>query len=371
MKKILLRLLLIVTAILVLGVVYVNHYMSSTPEFGGRIEGDRQKSLLLSPQYAGDHFHNSPAPIAYDIWTNLKDATGDQIRTPPGPFPIEKPTLDSTASQGLEAYWIGHSTVLVEMEGKRILTDPMLSDAAFPVDMIAPKRFNPPALTMDELPKIDIAIISHDHYDHLDMKTVQFLSAGGTHFFVGLGVGAHLRKWNIPTDFIHEMDWWETIKFKGLRINCTPARHYSGRKSMSNATLWTSWVVKGNDHTFFHSGDTGYEGHFKEIGERLGPIDISFIKIGDYGLDLGWQDIHMNPENSIKAHVDLGSAILFPIHWGTFQLSNHDWDEPINRATAAADKNNVTIVTPKLGEKVTFGEPFQNTRWWESISNAQ
>ena len=367
MKKVLLRIFYTALTLGILTTGSIYYYMASTPEFGGNIDGERQDRLLESEQYDHDHFHNTPPPIDYDIMVNLKDAMGDQVRQPPAPFPIEKPALSIEASQGLTAYWLGHATVLIELEGRRIITDPMLSDAAFPVGLIAPKRFNPPAITMEELPKIDIAVISHDHYDHLDMKTIQHLSKDGTHFFVGLGVGAHLDRWNIPTEQIHELDWWDSVEFAGLQVHCTPARHYSGRKSMSNATLWTSWTIKGDKHTIFHSGDTGYEEHFKEIGERLGPIDISFIKIGDYGLDLGWQDIHMKPENSIKAHMDLGAAVLFPIHWGTFQLSNHDWDEPIIRATAAAAKRNVTMVTPKLGEKVSLDEPFQNKQWWTNI----
>lgn len=367
MKKILLRAFYTTLILGIFGSGYLYYYMSSRPEFGGRIEGPRQQRLLKSDQYDHDHFHNTPPPIDYDIMVNLEDAMGDQIRQPPAPFPMVEPELGTKLSQGLEAYWLGHATVLVGLEGRWIITDPMLSDTAFPIGLVAPKRFNPPAITMENLPKIDIAVISHDHYDHLDMKTIQHLSKDGTHFFVGLGVGAHLERWDIPAEQIHEMDWWDSVEFAGLQVHCTPARHYSGRKSMSNATLWTSWTIKGDQHTIFHSGDTGYENHFKEIGERLGPIDISFIKIGDYGLDLGWQDIHMKPENSIKAHIDLGASILFPIHWGTFQLSNHDWDEPIIRSTKAASENNVTMVTPKLGEKVVYGAPVQNIRWWESV----
>ena len=243
----------------------------------------------------------------------------------------------------------------------------MLSGEAFPLETIAPQRFNPSPIPIEELPMVDVAVISHDHYDHLDMKTIQQLAKGGTHFFVGLGVGAHLELWQVPAAQIHELDWWESKTHRGLTVHCTPARHYSGRRAMDNSTLWTSWVIKGEQHTIFHSGDTGYAHHFSEIGARLGPIDISFIKIGDYGLDLGWQDVHMVPEKSIQAHLDLKAAVLFPIHWGTFQLSNHDWDEPIRRAVDAAKKSKVTLLTPRLGERYTYGEEIPSEPWWESL----
>ncbi len=347
------------------GVLYLA--LSANPEFGGEIAGDRLKRAQQSPQYSSDHFVNLPDPVPYSIWVNIQDFLGDQIRIPPGSFPSRKPDFTHQPSNGLVTYWLGHATVLVELEGKRILTDPMLSDAAFPVDMIAPKRFNPSPVKLTDLPSIDIATISHDHYDHLDMKTIQHLSTQGTHFYVGLGVGAHLEKWGIPTEQIHEMDWWDQLEQDGLQIHCTPARHYSGRTSMDNSTLWTSWVIKGKTHTIFHSGDSGFADHFSEIGKRFGPIDVSYIKIGDYGKDLGWQDIHMTPDKSIQAHQDVNGNTLFPIHWGTFQLSNHDWDEPIKWATTVANKKGVTMVTPMLGQPFIYGETFKNDAWWETI----
>lgn len=343
-------------------------YFWVNPEFGGgSFKGKRLERMERSEQYKDGHFENTEPPRSYSIGVNIEDAMGEQVRTPPTTFPIIKPDFSKPPTRGLTAYWFGHATVLIELEGVRILTDPMLSEYAFPIKMVAPKRFNPPPISLEELPKIDIAIISHDHYDHLDMKTIQHLSKQGTQFFTGLGVGAHLQRWNVPSGQIHEMDWWQYGDYKGLRINCTPARHYSGRTSMDNSTLWTSWVIKGQEHSIFHSGDSGYSSHFKEIGEKLGPIDLSFIKIGDYGLDLGWQDIHMLPENSVQAHLDIKGSVMFPIHWGTFELSNHDWDEPIKRTRIAADEKPIRLVTPKLGEKYVFGEMFGNEDWWEEL----
>jgi L-ascorbate metabolism protein UlaG (beta-lactamase superfamily) len=367
MKRWLLRATVLLVVMLTIAFFAVRSIMNET-EFGGQIDAIHLEQLSQSDQHNGAHFHNTPEPVPYSIWTNLKDMMGGQNRVPPGPFPALAPDVSGPAHDGLRVIWLGHATALIELEGKRILTDPMLTQHAFPVTSIAPSRFNPSPLPLQQLPTIDIAVISHDHYDHLDMKTVQHLAASGTHFYVGLGVGTHLQAWQVPAEQIHELDWWEQQSLHGLQIHCTPARHYSGRRSMDNSTLWSSWLIKGAKHSVYHSGDSGHGQHFEEIGQRLGAIDIALIKIGDYGLDLGWQDIHMLPERSIQAHQELGASVLFPIHWGTFKLSNHDWDEPIERAVAAADKAGVTIVTPKLGEAVVFGEPFVSEPWWQRLA---
>lgn len=358
----------VVTLSVLAAILFVTYFaVMQNPEFGGSIEGERLTKVKKSANYEQDHFENKPPQKQADIWVSLKEMMGDQVRVPPKPFPLVAMNLDNPPSQGLEAYWLGHATVLIEMEGMRILTDPILSNEAFAVKMLAPTRNNPSPIPLEDLPPIDIAVISHDHYDHLDMKTVQHLAKNGTHFYVGLGVGAHLEKWQIPQKQIHEKDWWQKETLGGLEIHCTPARHYSGRRAMDNSTLWTSWVIKGKKHSIFHSGDTGYGKHFKEIGEKLGPINLSFIKIGDYGLDVGWRDIHMVPENSAKAHLDLGAEVMFPIHWGTFALSYHDWDEPIERAVKASEDNSIILVTPKLGEKFVFGGELLQQDWWRTL----
>lgn len=352
---------------LVCSVLALVAYVLSWPDFGGTMAGKTLERARKSLQWNGEHFQNDPIQPAFDLMTNLKEMAGDQVRQPPAPFPLQRPKLEKQPAPGLRAYWFGHATVLVEIDGFRVMSDPMLTDHAFPVHLVAPERFNPPPLRVEELPRIDAVVVSHDHFDHLDMATIQALAERGSHFYVGLGVGAHLRTWKVPEQRIHEMDWWESERVGGLRIHCTPARHYSGRTGINKSTLWASWVIEGSKHRVFHSGDSGYGPHFKAIGKRRGPIDLSLIKIGDYGNDRAWEDIHMIPENSIRAHLDLGAKTLLPIHWGTFELSYHAWNEPIERATKAAERHHVDMVTPFLGQVFSFGEPFQSQRWWAKL----
>ncbi|RNC80083.1 MAG: hypothetical protein ED557_13225 [Balneola sp.] len=341
------------------------------PEFGGDMDESSLAKAEASPQYYNDHFENNPEALPNDLMTNIREMRGDQIRIPASPFPIEIPQISDTVSSGINATWFGHATVYVEMDGKRIMTDPMLSNKAFLVKMIAPERYNPPPISVEELPAIDIVTISHDHFDHLDMNTAIHLADNGTLFFVGIGIKAHLMTWGISEEQIYEMDWWESVSIDDFIIHCIPARHYSGRKWMDNSTLWTSWVIESPEHQIYHSGDTGYGPHFKEVHEKFGPMDISFIKVGDYGEDLGWQDIHMPTERSVEAARDLNSKIMFPIHWGTFSLSYHDWFEPINLAVQYAREKEVVLVTPKLGETINADSTITNEQWWKPLELEQ
>ena len=336
-------------------------------EFGGEMNEESLAKAESSPQFIDGNFENTPPALPNSFSVTLKEMRGDQVRKPPELFPTGVPDISDSVGNGIKATWIGHATVYIEMNGKRIITDPMLSTAAFPVKFLAPERYNPPAIRLDELPAIDFATISHDHFDHLDMKTVMVLAENGTQFFVGLGIKAHLMEWGVPEAQINEMDWWESVTIDDFTIHCTPARHYSGRKWMDNSTLWTSWVVESQGQKIFHSGDSGYSPHFEQIGETFGQFDISFIKIGDYGIDEGWRDIHMITENSVNAARDLNTSLMFPIHWGTFQLSYHDWFEPINLAVMYAEERNVKLVTPKLGQTITYGDSIRNEMWWKSL----
>ena len=369
LKKIAKVLLITILSLVVLGFLTYKIVTSGT-EFGGKMDQQSLSKAERSPQYdlEEEHFRNRPDVLPNSLMTNWEDMRGGQERVPPGSFPMEIPKISQQLdSTGIKATWIGHATVYIEMDGKRILTDPMFSERAFPVKLVAPERFNPPSIAVEDLPQVDIVTISHDHFDHLDMKSVQALAAKGSQFYVGIGIKAHLMEWEIAEGQINEMDWWETVVLDDFKIHCTPARHYSGRTSMNNSTLWTSWVIEGPEHKIFHSGDSGYQSHFKEIGDRFGTIDIGFIKVGDYGLDPGWRDIHMYTEQSVQAAVDINAQLLFPIHWGTFDLSNHDWYEPINLAVQFAKQQQVPLVTPKLGQTIIYGDPIINESWWKEL----
>jgi L-ascorbate metabolism protein UlaG (beta-lactamase superfamily) len=357
------KILLGTVALLVLA----GYVISQLPAFGGRFDGARLERMRRSPEFIDGRFQNSP-PQKTDgaFWETLRLYRQGQIREPQFAIPViplSPQALRVPASPGLRAIWFGHSSVLVEIDGVRVMTDPVLSDVVSPIP-IGPKRMHPPPIALADLSGIDAVLISHDHYDHLDMQTIQHLASQGTQFYVGLGIGAHLERWQVAAAQIHEMDWWESLELKNLQINCTPARHYSGRKRQDNSTLWASWVVKGAQHSFYFSGDTGYAEHFRAIHARYGTTQLNLIKIGAYGTPPSWLDIHMDPESAIKADQDLGGGILLPVHWATFNLSYHAWDEPILRTLRAAAAEHVQVVTPHVGEVVDVGQPFTNIEWY-------
>ncbi|HEY0143881.1 MAG TPA: MBL fold metallo-hydrolase [Thermoanaerobaculia bacterium] len=332
------------------------------PQFGGSSEGARLERMRRSPQWGDGRFENKP-PQKTDssLMENIRLYRQGQIREPRIPIPVVPLSLGAPASQELRAIWFGHATVLVELDGVRIMTDPVLSDVVSPIP-IGPRRFHRPPIALAGLANVDAVVVSHDHYDHLDMKSVQHLAARGTHFFLPLGIGAHLERWKVPPAQIHEMDWWESAQVKGVQIHCTPSRHYSGRKRMDNSTLWSSWTIRGSQRSVYFSGDTGYARHFAEVRKRLGEIDLTVIKVGAYGET--WLDIHMDPESAVQAHVDLGGKTMLPVHWATFNLSYHAWEEPIVRTLAAARQKGAHVIAPRVGEAFVFGQEFPNREWW-------
>ena len=331
--------------------------------------------MRANPYYHDGAFVNPLPPAPYTLavaWELFKGQFfGNEVRQPPAAIPVVAVKPDDLkidpATPRLRAFWIGHASIYIEIDGLRMLTDPIFSEYASPFD-IGPKRFHPPPIALADLPKINAVLITHDHYDHLDMKTVQQLAQQGANFYVPLGIGAHLQRWGIAEAQIHDMEWWQEHTLHGVRIISTPSRHYSGRGlTDKDATLWTSWSVVGPRHRFYVSGDTGYSDHFKTIGDKLGPFDMSFIKIGAYGPTAPWLDIHMSAEDAVRANVDLRARKMFPEHWGTFNLAFHDWDEPIRHAVAAAKANQVELLTPRVGEMVDADAVFTSTPWWESV----
>ena len=345
------------------------------PQFGARMDGARLERAMANPQYRDGRFVNVQ-PEAPTSWAALGDYilrqfSGDEVREPPAPLPVlsvDKAALAAApAPRGLRAFWLGHASTYVELDGLRLLLDPVFGERVSPLP-IGPRRFHPAPIALAELPRIDAVLISQDHYDHLDMDTVRHLAARGTRFFVPLGVGAHLERWGVPAAQVDELEWWEQRTLGGVQLVCTPTRHYSGRAlSDRSATLWSSWSVVGPQHRFFYSGDTGYSTHFQEIGSRLGPFDIAFIKIGAYGPGAAWLDIHMSPEHAVQAHREVRGRRMFPVHWSTFNLAYHDWDEPIRRAATEARRTGVELLTPRVGEWVDARREFRSTPWWEAV----
>ena len=289
------------------------------------------------------------------------------VGRPRGPIPVATSTEADTASAGLAVCWYGHSTALVEVDGYRVLTDPVWSRRCSPSRVVGPQRMHEVPVPLEVLPAVDAVLISHDHYDHLDIDTIVGLArTQRAPFVVPLGVGAHLRKWGIPESRIVELDWNESHRIGELTLACTPARHFSGRLFARNTTLWASWVIAGPRHRAFFGGDTGYAKSFAEIGADHGPFDLTLMPVGAY--HPAWPDIHMNPEEAVRAHLDIaepGSGLLVPIHWGTFRLAPHPWSEPIERLIAAADPAGVEVAVPRPGQRVDPGTSSTIDPWWQ------
>jgi L-ascorbate metabolism protein UlaG (beta-lactamase superfamily) len=346
----------------------------SQPQFGAPMAGERLARALANPQYRDGRFVNlepeAPSTTSLLDYT-VRQFSGDEVREPPAPVPVvavNAAALQATPpASGLRAFWIGHASTYVEIDGLRVLLDPVFSARVSPLS-VGPGRFHAPPIALADLPRIDAVLISHDHYDHLDMDTVRHLAQRGARFFVPLGIGAHLERWGVAAAQIEEMEWWQERTLGQVRIVCTPTRHYSGRGlDNRSTTLWSSWSVVGPQHRFFYSGDTGYGKLFRDIGARLGPFDMAFVKIGAYGPGEAWTDIHMTPEQAVQVHRDVRAKRMFPVHWSTFNLAYHDWDEPIRRTLAEATRLGVDLVTPRVGEVVDADGPFESTRWWESV----
>ena len=364
------RLLIVLALVIVATVVVLLHSTSWLESLGGRVEGARLARAQRSRQWVDGAFRNrEPRGTARTSTREMlrRQFFGDEQRAPAAPVPVVNRTTADYAtppSSGLRATWMGWSTVLVEIDGVKVLTDPVWSQRCSPSTLIGPKRFHAPPIALDALPPIDAVVISHDHYDHLDMPVVRALAVRGTHFVVPLGIGAHLERWGTPAAQIHELDWNESFPLRGLLFTATPARHYSGRNPLrKNETLWATWVVKGPRNRFFFSGDSGYTDQFKSIGTAHGPFDLTLIKIG--ASDPTWAEIHMTPEEAVQTHRDVRGRLMLPVHWATFNLAFHAWREPPERAIAAARKTGANVIVPRLGAFVEpHAAPPAQDAWW-------
>jgi L-ascorbate metabolism protein UlaG (beta-lactamase superfamily) len=342
---------------------------------GQRATGARLEHMRASPRFDGARFEDVLPRQQASMLRMSREYFfgGSKHRTPASPVSVQTRTRGEFAAlpDALRVTWLGHSTLLVELDGRRVLLDPVWGDRASPFTWAGPQRFYPPPLPLAELPPIDAVLISHDHYDHLDWPTVVALGRQtDAPFLVPLGVGAHLEYWGIAPERIVELDWWQSHSLGGLTFVATPARHFSGRSvtfSDRDATLWAGWALIGPRHRVYYSGDTAMFAGFEQIGERLGPFDVTLIECGAYSAL--WADVHLGPEQAVLAHQRVRGHWLIPVHWGLFDLALHGWTEPIERVAAAARAAGVKLATPRPGQSFAFDpDTASGERWWPEVT---
>ncbi|MDF0529790.1 MBL fold metallo-hydrolase [Tsukamurella sp. 8F] len=291
---------------------------------------------------------------------------------PHRPIPLAASIAPVEASE-LAVTWYGHSSVLIEVDGYRVLADPVWGERVSPSPTIGPSRLHPVPVALEAIPRVDAVVISHDHYDHLDLPTIEALTRDqDMPFLVPIGVGEHLRSWGVPDDRIVERDWDQAHRIGDLEIVCTEARHFSGRGLSRNSTQWASWSIVGPRHSVFFGGDTGFTERFKLVGDAFGPFDLTLVPIGAY--DELWPDVHTTPEQAVEIHrmIAKPDAALVPIHWATFNLAFHDWAEPVERLLAAADEAGIETFVPKPGGRVDIvRQPrggIRRDKWWITVA---
>ncbi|GAA0877221.1 MBL fold metallo-hydrolase [Algoriphagus jejuensis] len=375
MGKIFLRFLKYTTmtllTILVLLIVLIFLFLKFSPEFGAAPDQDSQARYQQLPYYSNGKFSNL-------IPTNMDMGTGKAIRMLPEFFkndptrkpdfeiPIEKrDSLELSHPEATRLVWFGHSAFLLQIDGKNILIDPMLGDVPAPNPLLGKKRFSKELpIEIEKLPKIDLILISHDHYDHLDYGSIQKLMGKTDRFLVPLGVGAHFEHWGVDKSAIQEFAWWEETQIDSLHLAFTPSRHFSGRGLGDRfSTLWGSWVIQASEENIYFSGDSGYGPHFREIGEKFGPFDFAMLECGQYNEN--WTDIHMAPEETAQAAVDLDAKVFMPIHWAAFTLAMHSWTDPVERVIKKSKELNAPVFVPKIGELIELSSELKTQEtWW-------
>ncbi len=367
MVAILLKLVKYVVAALIVLTALVVLFFKTAPTFGAQTTADTQARIQQSPNFDGKTFVNlvptvvsTPDPTReFSVLEFLRPTAG---KNPTEPLPSLR--FDASLLEDGDFVWFGHSTILFKTDGLVILTDPVFNNASpipFTVKPFPVKASNP----IDILPKIDLVLISHDHYDHLDHKAIGELAKKTGRFLVPLGVKSHLMRWGVAERKVEEFDWYDSAQYKTLDVTFAPSRHFSGRGLFNeSSTLWGSWIVKSSDQNVYFSGDGGYFDEFKHIGKEYGPFDVAFIENGAY--DSNWSQIHLMPEESVQASIDLRARVFFPIHWGKFDLALHRWTEPVVRAKASAEKLQVVLATPRIGEIFKIIDPPSN-EWWLDV----
>jgi L-ascorbate metabolism protein UlaG (beta-lactamase superfamily) len=346
--------------------------------FGSNPSGSYLERIIASPNYRNGEFQNLTETIALAknasyIKMTWRFLNKPKNTAPPGPLLSVKINLQNIAKDKPVIVWFGHSSYLIMINGVNILVDPVFSGHAAPFSFLGKSFKGSDIYTLEELPAIDILLLTHDHYDHLDYSTVLKLKSKVKTICTSLGVGSHLRYWGIDPGMIKEFDWWESkqvlIDTTGVPVELTaaPARHFSGRGFVRNKTIWSSFILKAGDYRIYIGGDSGYDSHFKSIGEKFGPFDIVMLESGQYNED--WPHIHMMPEDTVQAAADLKTKVLLPVHWGKFAIAFHPWDEPVKRVMAKANELDVQVTTPMIGEPVILDRSYPDSKWWEKVTS--
>ncbi|MDN5215095.1 MBL fold metallo-hydrolase [Fulvivirgaceae bacterium BMA12] len=369
---------MLLTLVLLAAVLAISYllFVSYYPSFGGDVPEALQTKYASSENYKNGAFINQKdVPEDLGFWETLKIARKFFFTKVPNGVPAENIAVQHLDSIQIADYegesrlvWFGHSAFLLQTKGKNILIDPMFGEVPAPHPMLGGKRFSKELpIEVEKLPKIDAVIISHDHYDHLDYESILKLKDKVGHFYMPLAVGVHLKAWGVEEGRITELDWWQQATLGDLEFICTPAQHFSGRKlNNRQSTLWSSWVIRSASESIFFSGDSGYGPHFKEIGEKYGPFEFAMMECGQY--NESWPDIHMFPEETVQAGVDVRAKAVMPIHWGAFKLALHSWTDPIERAKKKAEALNIPLVAPKIGQAIEINSLLKpNSLWWENL----
>lgn len=331
--------------------------------------GKLKERIQQSPNYKNGAFQNlSPTPVQQEgitYWKMMKEFIKKHPETtPPVTLPFVKTDLKKLNKDEPVIIWFGHSSYFIHVNNKSFLIDPVFSGNAAPVSFMVKAFPGSNEYKAEDMPDIDYLILTHDHYDHLDFKTIRKLKSKVSNIVCSLGISSHLIHWDIDESIITELDWWQSIQLdKDIKLTAAPARHFSGRGIKRAQSLWSSFILKTATHNLYLGGDSGYDTHFKEIGKKFGPFDLAVLESGQY--NVMWPLIHMMPEEMVEAAIDLRAAAILPVHWGKFKLGMHPWNEPIKRVLEKAKELNMPVLTPKIGEMLTLNSQFSGTNWWE------
>jgi len=370
------KMLFLILLFIVLFVFGIIAFVNLAPQFGAGLSSEQKIAYEKLAHFSKGKFLNKEAVDMKFSWEKMGKMMKAMSNADPNSKPMEKLKIQD-ASKGFlspedtttRITWLGHSTVLIEIEGRKLLIDPVFGQRTSPISFIGGKRFyEDMPVSIDNLPHIDAIFISHDHYDHLDYKAIQSLTKITDRFYVPLGIGNHIQSWGVPKEKIITADWWDEFNWDELKFVFIPSRHFSGR-GLNNrfSTLWGGWIFAGSKKKIFYSGDGGYGSHFKKIGEQYGPFDIGLMECGQYNEN--WSDVHMMPEETVQAAIDVKTDLILPVHWGAFTLAPHSWIDPIERITAKAKEMNIRVASPEIGQSLILESlDYPHNAWWRQYA---